>query len=256
MSCIISHLYNFRYANLIWDHFVFLLFTLTTMLLLAVFSLSEFTGQSGLALFLLMVVFSFSSLPITHLLTTLVGYLSQFSWLDNRTNFSTDVCSCFITNLVFEFYLKWIQSVTYSPCLKVKIFSYIYWNLLQIDSPALCFAVICTAGFSSGVCGIMLSIYIDSPHLHSALALIPYSALGIGEKTVSVTTGLPFLSVICRQSKTVRACLHLLSDSDLSNYVNNWKHHSVVCPSVIYPQVSLICIRTKISRVSTNYAIV
>ena len=146
--------------------------------------------------------------------------------------------------------------MTYPPCLQVAIFSYIYWNLLQIDSPALCFAVICTAGFSSGVCGIMLSIYIDSPHLHSALALIPYSALGIGEKTVNVTTGLHFLSVICRQSKTVRACLHLLSDSDLSNYVNNWKHHSVVCPRVIYPQVSLICIRTKISRASMNYAIV
>ena len=50
----------------------------------------------------------------------------------------------------------------------------------------LCFAVICTAGFSFGMGGIMLSVYIENAHVHSVLALIPYSALGKGKGTVSL----------------------------------------------------------------------
>ena len=83
--------YTSRYANLLWDHCVFLLFTLTTLVLLAMFSVSEFTGWNGFALFMLMVVFSFASLPITHLLTMLVGFLSQFSGFDDSKKLQTDM---------------------------------------------------------------------------------------------------------------------------------------------------------------------
>ncbi|KAL5252177.1 hypothetical protein ACHWQZ_G015086 [Mnemiopsis leidyi] len=125
------------YANLLWDHLVFLLFTATTLTLLALFSIAEFGGLNGLALFMLMVMFAYAALPITHLLSMI------------------------------------------------------------IDSAVLCFAVICTSGFLLGMCGIMLSIYIDNSHLDSVLALIPYSALGIGIIDLYTNENLKSFNAVC-----------------------------------------------------------
>eukprot|EP00116_Pleurobrachia_bachei_P019472 sb/3479734/ len=59
--------YSYWIANYIWDFVTYIIFTLCVVALLLVFGVSEYTGDYGFALFLLLLHYSFAAIPISYL---------------------------------------------------------------------------------------------------------------------------------------------------------------------------------------------
>ena len=67
-----------------WDFVTYVVFTLCVIFLLLVFGVSEYTGDYGLALFLLLLHFGFAAIPISYLTSKVVGTAIPISYLTSK----------------------------------------------------------------------------------------------------------------------------------------------------------------------------